>query len=122
MVDGNAKPLLLRSTAELLGVLQINANYVAGKDEFSDRLADKFPKLWDGISCLCGQQLQLHIDPSVPPIATKYNRVPFHRREKVKKKDPEACGCQHHKKGDRLTYRMGVKNPHSTHTEKTRRQ
>ena len=68
-----------------MGVLRINANYVAGEDEFSDRLVDKFPKLWDGIGCLRGQQLQLHIDPSVPPIATKYNRVPFHRREKVEK-------------------------------------
>ena len=62
VVDGNAKPLLSRSTAESLGVLRINANYVAGEDEFSDRLVDKFPKLWDGIGCLCGQQLQLHID------------------------------------------------------------
>ena len=74
MVDGNAKPLLSRSTAESLGVLRINANYVAGEDEFRDRLVDKFPKLWDGICCLRGQQLQLHIDPSVPPIATKYNQ------------------------------------------------
>ena len=36
VVEGNAKPLLSRSTAESLGVLQINANYVAGEDEFSD--------------------------------------------------------------------------------------
>ena len=67
MVDSNAKPLLSRSTA----VLRINANYVAGEDEFRDRLVDKFPKLWDGIGCLRGQP--------------KYNRVPFHRREKVEK-------------------------------------
>ena len=85
VVEGNAKPLLSRSTPESLGVLRINANYVAGEYEFSDRLVDKFPKLWDGISCVRGQQLQLHIDPSVPPIAAKYNRVPFHPREKVEK-------------------------------------
>ena len=85
MVEGNAKPLLSRSTAKLLGVLRINADYVAGQDEFSDRLVDKFLKLWDGISSLHGQQLQLHINPSVLPIATKHNQVTSHRMEKVEK-------------------------------------
>ena len=52
VVEGNAKPLLSKSSAESLGVLRMNANYVAGEDEFSDQLLDKFPKLWDGIGCL----------------------------------------------------------------------
>ena len=63
----------------------MSSHFIGNKDGFSDRLVDKFRKLWDGIGYLRGQQLQLHIDPSVPVIATKYNRVPFHQREKVEK-------------------------------------
>ena len=37
VVEGNAKPLLSRSTAKSCGVLRVNANYVAGQDEFSDQ-------------------------------------------------------------------------------------
>ena len=78
MVEGNAKPLLSRSTAELLGVLRINANYVVGEDEFSNRLVNKG---WNWLSP------RATVTTPHRPFCTAdcYKIVLFHRREKVEK-------------------------------------
>ena len=54
-------------------------------DAYGDEVVRRFPKLWKGIGCLKGVQVKLHIDNSVPPVAQKHSRVPFHRREKAAK-------------------------------------
>ena len=48
-------------------------------------MIDQFPKLWTGIGCLKNVQVKLHIDTSVPPVAVRHNRVPFHQQQKVAK-------------------------------------
>ena len=58
---------------------------MTGSDAYGDEVVRRFPKLWKGIGCLKGVQVKLHIDNSVPPVAQKHSRVPFHRREKVAK-------------------------------------
>ena len=58
----------------------------AGSDEYRHKGIDRFPKLWDGIGCLKGVQVKLHIDKSVPPVAVRHNRVYFHQQQKVERK------------------------------------
>ena len=85
IVEGTATPLLGKGTAESLGILQVSVNHVIGGNCYTDELVKRFPRLWTGIGCLKGVQVKLHIDHSVPPVAQKHNRVPFHKQAKVAK-------------------------------------
>ena len=85
IVEGTATPLLGKGTAESLGILQVGVNHVIGGNCYTDELVKRFPRLWTGIGCLKGVQVKLHIDHSVPPVAQKHNRVPFHKQAKVAK-------------------------------------
>ena len=58
---------------------------MTGSDEYRHKVVDRFPKLWTGIGCLKGVEVKLHIDKSVPPVAVRHNRVPFHQQQKVAK-------------------------------------
>ena len=80
IVPGSSPSILSRSTAETLGVLTINVNHIR-----EDDILNEFPRLCRGIGKLQNVQVKLHVDPSVPPIARKHSRIPFHLRGKVEK-------------------------------------
>ena len=48
-----------------------------------DDFLAKYPGLCEGIGCLKVAEVTLHINKSVPPVALKYNRTPFHMRDEV---------------------------------------
>ena len=50
-----------------------------------DSLEQRFPNLFAGIGQLTGDQVQLHIDTTVEPVAQKARQIPFHIRKKVEK-------------------------------------
>ena len=49
----------------------------------SNKFFSKYTGISDGIGCLKNTQVKLHIDTTVPPVARKHNRTPFHMRTKV---------------------------------------
>ena len=68
-----------KSTAEELGVLKIMVNALSNDELFSaypNVVNKKLGKLKD-----C--EVKLHIDRTVPPVANKHYRIPFHLRDKV---------------------------------------
>ena len=86
IVEGDATPLLGgKATADKLGLLRVGVCHVTGSDEYRHKVVDRFPKLWTVIGCLKGVEVKLHIDKSVPPVAVRHNRVPFHQQQKVAK-------------------------------------
>ena len=79
VVDSNASSLMGKSTAEELGVLKIMVNALSNDELFSaypNVVNKKLGKLKD-----C--EVKLHIDRTVPPVANKHYRIPFHLRDKV---------------------------------------
>ena len=84
--------MLGRSTARELGLLCTGPieGHVNATDEDADQFAadmrKKFPEVFTGVGCLRDYQLQLHMDPSVTPVAQKPRRVPFALCEKVSEK------------------------------------
>lgn len=72
-------------TAEALGVLNVGVNHVNSTPPGSrtEQVLKQYPGITDGIGCLKGVTVKLHIDSSVPPVARKHSRVPFHFRDKV---------------------------------------
>ena len=46
-----------------------------------DSLEQRFPNLFTGIGQLTGDQVQLHIDTTVEPVAQKARQIPFHIRK-----------------------------------------
>ena len=85
MVPGNSPPLLGNETAERLGVLSIGVKHLSSNPQTlgSKKLFAKYPGISDGIGCLKDTQVTLHIDKTVPPVARKHDRTPFHIRTKV---------------------------------------
>ena len=80
-IEGTDPSLLSRRTATNLGILRIDdVNCIQSKEI---GLEEKYPGLTKGIGKLKGHIVKLHIDQSVPPVATKRDRVPFHMRERV---------------------------------------
>ena len=84
VVPGNSPPLLGKETAERLGVLSIGVKHLSNTPQLeSTKLYAKYPGISDGIGCLKNTQVTLHIDKTVPPVARKHDRTPFHMRTKV---------------------------------------
>ena len=82
VLEGNHGSLLSYTTARDLGILDIQVNQV--KDVTThDKLCTQYSALFTGIGQLKGVQVKLHIDPTVPPVAQKARRIPFHLRKKV---------------------------------------
>ncbi|XP_070174370.1 uncharacterized protein [Littorina saxatilis] len=79
VIPGSSPPLLGRSTSEALGVLHIGVNHVR---QDQDPLS-QYPGICDGIGKLKHFEVALHIDKTVPPVARKHSRIPFHLRDKV---------------------------------------
>ena len=88
VVKGDGRTLLGRETAEILNLLHIGPfqanNVVSGGLESCIR--EKYKALFTGVGLLKGNELKLHIDESVKPVAQPVRRIPFGLREKVDKK------------------------------------
>ncbi|XP_076452250.1 uncharacterized protein LOC143287895 [Babylonia areolata] len=82
VIPGSQPPLLGRQTSEELGILQIDVNFIQ-KDILS-----KYPGITEGIGNLKNVEVTIHVDKSVPPVARKHSRVPFHLRSQVEKEFP----------------------------------
>lgn len=84
VIEGDSPPLLGRSTAEALNILHIGppdvVNHVL---QDIDTILHEFPGIANGIGRFKGQEVMIHIDKSVPPVARKHIRTPFHLRAKV---------------------------------------
>lgn len=78
IIPGSSPAIMSKSTAEALDILKIKINHIR-----EDELLKQYPGLCRGIGKLKNVQVKLHVDPSVPPIARRHSRVPFHLRDKV---------------------------------------
>ena len=84
-IDGDAPPLLGKHSAENLRVLNIDmaAFHVSASSTNTDMIEREFPGITKGIGKYVGGEITLHIDKTVPPVARKHSRVPFHLRKAV---------------------------------------
>lgn len=98
-LEGDSPPLLGRKTAEALHVLALDKLYLV--EEEIKELEKRYPGVTKGIGKFKGETVKLHVDKSVPPVARKQIRIPFHLRNKVDKEldrllkediIEEACG------------------------------
>ena len=77
--------MLSYKTAMDLGILDFHVNHVSDTVLVHEQLCRQYPGIFNGIGKLKGVEVKLHIDSSVPPIAQKARRIPFHLRKKVEK-------------------------------------
>ena len=82
VVENDGEPLLCKSTAMDLGILQINLLEYANFITSSEDVKAKYPALFDGIGKLKDRQVDIYVDPNVNPVAQTYNRPAFGRRQK----------------------------------------
>lgn len=80
-LEGDSPPLLGRKTAEALHVLTLESVYLSREEV--GKLEKQHPGVTKGIGKLKGHSVKLHVDSSVPPVARKQIRIPFHLRPKV---------------------------------------
>ena len=92
VVRGNPPPLLCKETAEALNILSIRIppnpsvrHITTSTPDPTNDILKSFPGIHQGIGRLKNLEVKLHIDKTVPPIARKHSRVPFHNRDKVAK-------------------------------------
>ncbi|XP_038059532.1 uncharacterized protein K02A2.6-like [Patiria miniata] len=106
VIKGKGVPLLGKDIAMKLGILQIGINAVSGHagtiDEVKvDRCAknssalngdkakqyqQQFPGVFGGVGKLKTEQVKLHINTSVTPVAQPLRRTPFNLRSRVEQK------------------------------------
>ena len=79
VLKGAGPALLGRETAEQLGILSIEVNYV-------DDVRTEYKECFEGIGKLEGYQLSLHVDRDVEPVAQRMYRIPYSMRQKVSDK------------------------------------
>lgn len=96
VIPGRHVSLLGRKDAQILNILfianSVQLNTPPTHSVSQPTLApkqtsplDKYPGIDKGIGKLTGQTVKVHVDKSVPPVARKHSRVPFHLRDKVEK-------------------------------------
>ena len=87
VIKSDAPALLGKTTAEALGLLTLRprVDCVRHATDSISKLLEKYPGIDTGIGCYNGGEVMLHIDRTVPPVARKHSRVPFHLRTKVQK-------------------------------------
>ena len=80
IVPGNSR--FGKETAERL--LSIGVKHLSNTPQMlgSEKLFAKYTGTGDGIGCLKNIQVTLHIDKTVPPVARKHHRTPFHLHTK----------------------------------------
>jgi len=76
--------LMSYKTASELGLIAVHINSVKSDSIITiDDIKKLHPELFRGIGKLKNQQIKLHIDESVKPVAQSHRRVPFHFRKAV---------------------------------------
>ncbi|KAK7099536.1 hypothetical protein V1264_003664 [Littorina saxatilis] len=88
IIPGTHVSLLGRQTAEKLKILFIvNAVNIPNPTTPTSPSSplDRFPGIDQGIGKLKSHTVTVHVDKSIPPVARKHNRAPFHLRDKVEK-------------------------------------
>ena len=89
VIKGSPGCLLSYKTATELQLISIiahtSAPLAAAKSDPPPvtHLATEYSDLFEGVGKMKDFQVQLHIDPSVPPVTQPHRRIPFHLREKV---------------------------------------
>lgn len=76
VVKGSADSLLGYESAVNLGLIQIAT-------QLNSDYPSLYPQLFTGVGKLHDFKVHLHVDPTVPPVAQKHRRIPFHMRRKV---------------------------------------
>lgn len=92
VIREKGESLLGRETAMKLGVLKIGidiATVDAKSGNIGESLQRKYPEVFKGVGKLKDREVQLHIDPSVRPVAQPLRRTPFNLRAKVEGKVKE---------------------------------
>ena len=84
VIDGEGEALLGSQTATELGILKIERPVICTIS--SDQIDEQYPELFGGIGKLKGKQLEIGINPDVPPVAQPFRRTPFGLRSKVEQK------------------------------------
>lgn len=82
LIRGNGEPLLGRETAVRLGVIKIGAD-ISPVTVIMQALQQKYPEVFSGVGRLNTNQVTLHIDPSVKPVAQPLKRIQFNLRRVV---------------------------------------
>ena len=82
MIEGKGQPLLGRSTATELGVLQIGSLINSVNIDIVEELKDCFT----GVGKLKGYQLKLHVKEDVAPAVQPLQRPPFNLKTKSRRK------------------------------------
>ena len=97
VLDGTGRPLLGCLSATQLGVLKMGpeVNTLTESD-----LLQKFPECFRGVGKLKDFQLNIHIDPSVRPVAQNPRRILFGLRKKVEDKLSELMDADIIEKAD----------------------
>lgn len=88
VIRGKGEPLLGRETAIKLGVLKIGAD-ISAVMEIKQALQQKYPEVFSGVGKLNTNQVNLHIDQSVKPVAQPLRRIPFNLRRAVEQRIKE---------------------------------
>jgi hypothetical protein len=78
VLDGSHPSLLGKTTSQQLGVL-----HVVNQVDSAPNPLTRYPGIARGVGKLKHQTVKIHVDRSVPPVARKHSRVPFHLRDKV---------------------------------------
>lgn len=82
VIEGKGQPLLGRSTATELGVLQIRSPI----NSVSSDIVEEFKDCFTGVGKLKGYQLTLHVKEDVAPVVQPLRRPPFNLRDKIERK------------------------------------
>jgi hypothetical protein len=87
VLPGSAVPLIGFTLATQLNLLRIGPPSALNTDNVhalnTENVLQQYSGITNGIGKLKNFQVQLHIDPSVSPVAHQHSRVPFHLRDKV---------------------------------------
>ena len=83
--------LLSYQTATELDLISIDTSSIASvktstpiaSTNNSNDILKRYPDLFTGIRKMKDFQVELHIDPSVPPVTQPHRRIPFHLRKKL---------------------------------------
>lgn len=79
VVNGDHPALLSFSAASRLGLVHITYNVEDTLTE--NNIQQQYPQLFKEVGCLRDQQVHLHVDDSVPPVAQPHRRIPFAMRK-----------------------------------------
>lgn len=85
VIKGKGESLVGKETATKLGALNIGVN-IATISNAASRIREQNPVLFREVGKLNTEQIGLHIDDTVTPVAQPIRRIPFHLREAVEQK------------------------------------